>query len=209
MQKPAFLPRRRTLLVGSTLLIAAAGLAAVSLTMTQSDCQTGSGTALVGGPFSMVSHKGEAVTEKTFAGRYSLVFFGFTYCPQICPTELQVMAEALQQLGPKADAIVPLFVTIDPERDTPEQLASYVENFHPRLVGLTGTPEQVAAMAKSYRAYYAKVENAERPEDYTMDHSSLIYLIGPDGLFRKHFSYTTDAAMLAKNITQVIENKCD
>lgn len=209
MQNLSFLPQRRTLLVGSALLLTAAGLAVTSLTMQPSNCPApGSGVALVGGPFTMVRHTGERVTEKNFAGRHMLVFFGFTFCPQICPTELQVMTEALKQLGPLADEVVPVFVSIDPERDTPEQLASYVENFDPRLVGLTGTPEEVAAMAKAYRVFYAKVENKERPDDYTMDHSTLIYLMGPDGAFKKHFGYTTDAAELAKNIKQAIETKC-
>jgi cytochrome oxidase Cu insertion factor (SCO1/SenC/PrrC family) len=210
MQNPDLLPRRRTLLISAALLAAAGALGVTSLWLGPSDCApAGTGTALVGGPFNLVSHKGKPVTEKTFAGSYMLVFFGFTFCPQICPAELQVMSEALKQMGPKADQVIPVFVTIDPERDAPEQLAAYVENFDSKLVGLTGTADQIAAMAKAYRVFYAKVENKERPEDYTMDHSTILYLMGPDGTFRKHFSYSSDPAELAKDITQVIENKCD
>lgn len=161
---------------------------------------TGTGTALVGGPFTMVNQRGETVTEKTYAGKYMLVFFGFTFCPDVCPTELQVMTAALAQLGPAATNIVPILVSVDPARDTPEVLKSYVENFSPTLQGLTGSAEQVAAMAKVYRVFYARAENAKNPADYTMDHSSIIYLMGPDGKFLKHFSYTTDAAALAAGL---------
>jgi cytochrome oxidase Cu insertion factor (SCO1/SenC/PrrC family) len=160
--------------------------------------------ALVGGPFTMVDHKGRTVTEKDFAGKYMLVFFGFTFCPDICPTELQVMTAALDQLGIAGEKITPILVSVDPARDTPAILASYVENFHPKLVGLTGSPEQLAQMAKAYKVFYAKVENASRPQDYLMDHSSILYLMGPDGKFVKHFSYTTDAEGLAKGLLEAI-----
>ena len=112
--------------------------------------------ALVGGPFTLTDQDGKKVSEKDFLGKYMLVFFGYTYCPDICPTELQVMTAALDSMGPEAEKIQPVFVSVDPERDTPEVLKSYVENFGPRLVGLTGTPEEIAAVAKAYRVYYAK-----------------------------------------------------
>lgn len=161
------------------------------------------GEALVGGPFAMTDHNGNRVTEKTFLGRYMLVFFGFTYCPDVCPTELQVMTAALAELGESGKAIQPIFVSVDPERDTAANVKSYVENFGGGLVGLTGSPEDVAAMAKAYRVYYQKVAGPSA-KDYTIDHSSIIYLMGPDGKFRKHFTYTTDAKALAEGLRQAI-----
>jgi cytochrome oxidase Cu insertion factor (SCO1/SenC/PrrC family) len=164
----------------------------------------GSGVALVGGPFTMVNHKGETVTEKNFLGRPMLLFFGFTYCPDICPTELQVMTTALANMGEAGKDIQPILVTIDPARDTPEALASYVTNFSDKLVGLTGTPEQVKHMAQIYRVHYEKRENKADPSAYLMDHSAFIFLMGTDGKFIKHFSYTTDATLLADGIKKAL-----
>jgi protein SCO1/2 len=112
-----------------------------------------------------------------------LVYFGYTYCPDVCPTELQAVASALEMLGPAAATIVPVFITVDPERDTPAHLADYVKLFDDRLVGLTGTPEQIAAVARAYRVYYAKVTPRESTT-YLMDHSSFLYLMAPDGTLR-------------------------
>ena len=129
--------------------------------------------ALVGGPFSLTDQDGRRVSEKDFLGKHMLVFFGYTYCPDICPTELQVMTAALDTLGPEAEKIQPVFVSVDPERDTPEVLKSYVENFGPRLIGLTGTPEEIAAIAKAYRVYYAKAGQpglARRLSDGSFQH---------------------------------------
>src|SRR5690349_7329011 len=107
------------------------------------------GQAMVGGPFTLVDHTGKQVTDRDFRGRIMLVFFGFTFCPDVCPSGLQVIAAALDKLGPQAQKITPILITIDPERDTPAQLAAYVKSFHPRLVGLTGTPEEIAAVVKA------------------------------------------------------------
>ncbi len=159
----------------------------------------GSGTALIGGPFALTDQNGKRVTEKDFLGKYALIFFGYTYCPDICPTELQVMSAALDQMGPKADAIQPVFITIDPARDTPEVLKSYVENFHPRMMGLTGTPEDVAGVARAYRVYYSRAAGGDGA-NYLMDHSSILYLMGPDGKYLKHFTYMTDAKRLASEL---------
>jgi len=158
------------------------------------------GEALVGGPFTMTDHTGRRVTDQDFRGKYMLVFFGYTYCPDVCPTELQVMSAALDSMGAKADRIQPIFVSIDPDRDTPDVLKQYVSNFHPRMVGLTGSPEDVAAMAKAYRVYYRKVEEGAAGAAYLMDHSSILYLMDRDGRFATHFTYTTDAEELAKSL---------
>jgi protein SCO1/2 len=150
-----------------------------------------SGKALIGGPFSLIDQNGNRVTEKDFRGRYTLVFFGFTSCPDICPAGLQLVAAALENLGKKADRIVPVFISVDPERDTPEKLGEYVRNFDARFVGLTGTPEEIAKAAKAYRVYYKKVPNADLPDDYSIDHTSIFYLMDPEGEFVTHFSPTT------------------
>ena len=144
------------------------------------------GGVQVGGPFALVDHTGRPVTDATWRGRWMLVYFGYTYCPDVCPTELQTIAAALDALGKQAAQVAPIFITIDPERDTPGHLAEYVKLFDDRLVGLTGTPEQIAAVARAYRVYYAKVT----PNDsagYLMDHSSFLYLMGPDGTLRALF----------------------
>jgi len=166
---------------------------------------TGSGVALVGGPFSLTDHTGRRVTEKDFLGKYMLVFFGFTYCPDVCPTELQVMSAALDELGAEGDKIQPVFVSIDPERDTPDVVRQYVENFHPRLVGLTGSPDDIAVIARAYRVYYKKAPGGSEA-DYEMDHSTTIYLMDAQGRFRKHFNYTTDAKGLAQALREAISN---
>jgi cytochrome oxidase Cu insertion factor (SCO1/SenC/PrrC family) len=163
------------------------------------------GKALVGGPFRLTDQHGKTVSDTDFRGKYMLVVFGYTFCPDVCPAELQVVTAALDALGPKAERIQPVFITIDPERDTVEQLAVYAGNFHPRLVLLTGSSAAIADVAKAYRVYYAKAEgSASAGRDYLMDHSSIIYLMGPDGQFVRHFTYTTDAAALAEQLTQAI-----
>jgi cytochrome oxidase Cu insertion factor (SCO1/SenC/PrrC family) len=163
------------------------------------------GKALVGGPFKLTDQHGKTVSDADFRGKYMLLVFGYTFCPDVCPAELQVVTAALDALGPLADRIQPVFITIDPERDTVSQLALYAGNFHPRLVLLTGTSAEIAEVAKAYRVYYAKAESsANAGRDYLMDHSSIIYLMGPDGQFVRHFTYTTDAAALAEQLKQAI-----
>lgn len=164
-----------------------------------------SGTALIGGPFSLVGGEdGETVTDRDFRGRYRLVFFGFTHCPDICPAELQVIAQALDLLGDKAAKVVPIFITLDPERDTPQIMAGYVESFGPNFVGLTGSPEAIAAVAKEYRVTYAKVENKDLPGDYSVDHSALVYLMDPDGKYLTHFAYGTSAEQMADSLARFL-----
>ena len=198
------MPRRSLIVFAMVVLLVAAGIGGYAWMKRQLDQQQGTGVALVGGPFSLTDQNGKRVTEKDFLGKYMLVFFGYTYCPDVCPTELQVMMAALDTLGTDAGRIQPVFVSIDPERDKPEVLKAYVGNFGPRLIGLTGTPEEVAAAAKAYRVYYAKAGNASASTDYLMDHSSIIYLMGPDGHFVKHVPYTTDAGKLAQELKEAI-----
>lgn len=198
------MPSRLKVYFALAVLAIAAGIGLFTLYQGPTrEAGTGTGQALVGGPFTLTDHNGRQVTDADFKGRYALIFFGYTYCPDVCPTELQVMTVALSQMGEKASSITPVFVSVDPERDTPEVLKSYVENFSPDLVGLTGTPEQVAAVAKAYRVYYAKSGKTETP-DYLVDHSSIIYLMDREGRFLKHFTYTTDAAALASSLADVM-----
>ena len=153
------------------------------------------GANLVGGPFTLVAGDGRTVTDADFRGKYLLVYFGYTFCPDVCPTTLQSIANVLDKLGDDAKAVVPLFISIDPERDTPAVMAKYVAAFDRRIVGLTGTPAQVATAAKAYRVYYAR---SGEGEDYLMDHSSMIYLMGPKGRLRAYFTpQATPAAMAA------------
>ncbi len=204
MQNSSLLPSRPKLILAAGLILLSVIIAALSLTNLKPE-QMGSGTALIGGPFTMVNEKGETVTEKSYAGKYMLLFFGFTNCGDVCPTELQVMAAAFTEMGALSETITPIFVSIDPERDSPQVMADYVKNFHPRLQGLTGTPDQVAAFAKIYHIFYQKVPNPKNPTDYEMDHSSILYLMGPDGKFIKHFTYTTDAKGLAEALKKVLQ----
>ncbi len=140
------------------------------------------------GPFSLIDHHGRAVTDRDYLGSYMVVFFGYTHCPDVCPMDLAIISQAMELLGDKAVRVRPLFITVDPQRDTPRVMAEYVSNFHPRLVGLTGTPEQVARAARVYRIQYRKFFPAptgqqDGPEkaNYFMDHSAATILIGPDG----------------------------
>lgn len=162
--------------------------------------------ASIGGPFTLTNHRGEAVTEKDYLGKHTLIFFGFTHCPDICPTTMNEIAFALDQLGDRAKDVNALFVTIDPERDGPEALGDYMELFDKRITGLTGTPEQIAGVAKAFRIFYAKNisadERAKPKEDrfYLMDHSTITYLMSPTGEFIRHYSYGTPAKALADDI---------
>ncbi|MGD0432238.1 MAG: SCO family protein [Acetobacteraceae bacterium] len=137
----------------------------------------------VGGPFSLIDGDGHPVTDQTWHGKYMLVYFGYTYCPDVCPTTMTNLADALDKMGVKADRLQPLFITVDPKRDTPAVVKQYAAAFGPRIIGLTGSAEQIAGAAKAYRVYYAEHRTGPGPDDYSMDHSSVLYLMGPDGRF--------------------------
>ncbi len=160
---------------------------------------TSRGSALVGGPFELVDQDGITRTEADFRGEFMLVFFGYTYCPDICPTSLQTMTSALDDLGDAAARVRPVFISIDPERDAVEQMKAYVGHFHERLVGLTGSPRKVADAARAYRVFYQKVED-DSASDYLVDHSSIVYLMGPDGDYVAHFTHATTPEDMAAGI---------
>ena len=161
------------------------------------------GSAEIGGPFALVNQDGKPVTDADFKGKLLLVYFGYTFCPDACPTALGVMASAIDKLDVAGERVTPILITIDPARDTPQALKDYVGNFHPRLVGLTGTEEQIAKAAKEYRVFYQKQPGASGA-DYLMDHSTLIYLMGPDGKFLTYFGPQATPAELAEAIRRYL-----
>ncbi|KAI0655237.1 SCO1 protein, partial [Cubamyces menziesii] len=142
------------------------------------------GRPQVGGPFSLTTHKGEPFTEKDLLGKWSLIYFGFTNCPDICPEELDKMSAAVDKLDEKYGQIVqPIFISVDPARDTVPQVARYVSEFHPRLVGLTGSYDTLKATCKAYRVYFSTPPNAQPGDDYLVDHSIFFYFMDPNGQF--------------------------
>lgn len=163
-----------------------AAMAVVVLVVGPNRSVVSTGTASVGGPFRLIDHNGRPTTEADLKGRPFLVFFGFTHCPDICPTKLFEVSEVLGKLGPDAKDVGALFVTVDPERDTPEKIKEYLSSFNPQLIGLTGDPDAIAAMAKAYRVYYKKVPLDA--EGYTMDHTAIVYLMNKKGEFVAPFN---------------------
>jgi protein SCO1/2 len=159
-----------------------------------------------GGPFTLTDQSGQTVTDKNFTGKYRLIYFGFTYCPAICPTELSKMTAALNTLGDKGKAIVPMFITVDPERDTAEKMKNYVSLFHPSLVGLTGTPEQIKTTLKEYKIYAAKRQD-EGMTDYTMDHSSFVYFMDPHDRLLHIFKSEDTADVMADTVSKWLDHQ--
>ena len=166
---------------------------------------SGGGTAsLLGGPFTLEDGNGKQVSDSDFRGKYMLVYFGYTFCPDVCPTTLNEVADALDHLGPKADRLQPIFITVDPRRDTPSVVKQYTAAFSPRLLGLTGTPDQIAKVAKAYRVYYAEHRTGPGPNDYSMDHSSILYLMGPDGKFIAPIRADESGAEIANDLGKLM-----
>jgi protein SCO1/2 len=154
----------------------------------------------MGGPFSLVDQDGKTVTDRDYRGRWALIYFGYSFCPDVCPTELATMSEALDHLSPAlAQQVQPLFITIDPARDTPEQMKNYVPLFHPRLVGLSGTEAQVAPVLREFRVYAVRRDEAGA-SGYLMDHSSFFYLLAPDGTLQALYRGGLPPEDLATNL---------
>tara|TARA_R110002110_G_scaffold243644_1_gene460209 strand:+ start:193 stop:798 length:606 start_codon:yes stop_codon:yes gene_type:complete len=152
--------------------------------------------------FSLTDHRGNVVTEQTYRNKWLLVFFGFTNCPDICPTTLADLASVMEQLGADAKAIIPLFISIDPDRDRMETMAQYVSAFHPAIVGLTGTETQITAAAGSFKVYFEKQPQESAPDGYTMGHTSAVYLISPAGEFVRTYSYGTQPDEITADLQQ-------
>jgi protein SCO1/2 len=163
------------------------------------------GTALagaIGGPFRLIDQNGQTVTDADLKGKWSLVYFGYTHCPDACPTALNDISIALDDLGSKRDAVRAVFITVDPERDTAEALKSYVTSFDAPILALTGSPEAIAQAAKAYRVYYAK--HPEAGGDYSMDHSSVIYVMDPEGRFTASFTHESTPEQIAERLKKLL-----
>ena len=158
----------------------------------------------IGGAFALTDQDGRTVTSDSLKGKPTLIYFGFTYCPDVCPTSLLLMETALEKLGPDAAKKVNLvFITIDPERDTPKLMKGYVENFGPTFIGLTGTPQQITDAARAYRVYYQKVPGKDGGP-YLMDHSSIVYLLDRNGRFVTHFTHEAKAEAIAASVGRLL-----
>jgi protein SCO1/2 len=157
----------------------------------------------IGGHFALATPDGRAVTDASYRGKWLLIYFGYTFCPDACPTALSSIGTALDRLGPLADKVQPLFITVDPERDTPAVVAGYVKSFDPRIIGLVGTPEQIAAVAKEYRVYY--ITRSLGDGDYAVDHSSFIYVVNPRGEFVRLLTGDLPGHALADELRQLMQ----
>ncbi len=207
---------RAAIIFGAGLAILALGIASYlylqpkpAINQAQFDSNATGAQGSYGGPFTLTNDDGARVTNDTYAGRYLLIYFGYTFCPDVCPTSLSVMTQALDRLeleaSEKAAAIQPLFITVDPERDTVEVLNNYVDFFHPRLVGLTGSPEEIAGVIADYRIYAKKVTE-EGASDYLMDHTSAFVFLDPQGRFIRLFTHGTSAQEMADALAEVVKN---
>lgn len=194
-------------------VVAAIGVAAITAWFQVSDKSVTSTSMVlpkvkIGGPITLTDHTGTRVSEADFAGKYMMIYFGYTYCPDVCPTELTIMTQALMELADSdpemAEKITPVFITVDPKRDTVAVMKEYVDNFHPRMVGLSGSSDDTKAAAKAYRVFYSLGEPDE-DGDYGVDHSSFLYFMGPDGAYRTMFKHNSDPMEVAKTLRSVLE----
>lgn len=195
---------KRSLIIIALVAVIGLGAGAALFWRAETPAGAASGQADVGGPFELVNQDGQPVDQSILEGRWSVVFFGFTYCPDICPSTLQAVAAAQEQLGPRAADLQTVFISVDPERDTPEQLKTYLslEAFPDGVVGLTGSPEQIEQVAKSYYVYYRK--SGEGP-DYTIDHSTAAYLMDPQGRFNRVLAYGLSPDEMARLIRAAMQ----
>lgn len=161
----------------------------------------------IGGPFTLTDHTGRKRALKDFRGRFTLLYFGFTNCPDVCPTDLYSMSKAIEELGPDGEKVNLVFVTLDPERDTPEKLAQYISLFHPRLVALTGTPGEIRNAANLYKVYFQKTKLGEGANDYTVDHSAFVYLLDPEGRYLGFYPPNTSPDRIAQIVRQWLQEK--
>lgn len=195
----------RPAILGLLILAGMFGLASTSGCAPGGCTTKGDTKALIGGTYAAVDHTGAPLESTQLLGKYQLLFFGFTSCPDICPSGLTNMSTALDLLGSDAAQFQPIFVSIDPARDTPTVMTEYLSNFHESFIGLTGTDEQIAHLAKTYRVYYAR-SSTSAPDDpyYNMDHSSIIYVMDCDGHYIKHFTHSTNAQSLAAELRAML-----
>lgn len=196
--------RTRLVAVVAAVVIGSAIGLGLSLWLVPAGGPMQSGAAAIGGPFTLVDQNGRPRSERDFRGRFMLVTFGYTHCPDICPVTVQAIGDTLDQLGPAADQVAGIFVSVDPQRDTPAALKDYVESVSPRIVALTGTAAQVAAAARAYRVYYRIGGDPARDPNYTVDHTALLYLMDREGRFVTHFTHQTPPEAMAAAIRRVL-----
>jgi len=189
-------------LLGGLVILAAGAFLGLGLRETPKGAAGTLLASAIGGPFRLVDQNGRTFTDADLKGKWSLIYFGYTHCPDACPTTLNEIAIALQDLGPKRDVVRPVFITVDPERDTPEVLKSYVTSFDAPILALTGTPAEIAQAAKDYRVYYAK--HPEPGGDYSMDHSSVIYVMDPEGRFTATFTPESSPEDIAARLKKLL-----
>ena len=190
-------------IVGAVVVGVAAGLAA-SLWLMPNGGRAALTPAAIGGPFTLTDQRGQTRTDRDFRGKLMLVTFGYTHCPDVCPLTVAAIGEALDQLGPQADQVAGIFVSVDPQRDTPQVLGEYVASVSNRMVALTGTPDQVAAAARAYRVYYRIGSDAATNPNYSVDHTALFYLMDRDGRFVQHFTHQTPSDAIAAVIRRML-----
>lgn len=178
---------------------------ACALIMGEPHARAATSAVTIGGPFTLSTSDGKTVTDQTYHGKWLLVYFGYTFCPNSCPTMLLDIATALKQLGPDAAKVQPLFITIDPQRDTPAVIQQYTQSFDPRIIGLTGTAEQIAAVAEEYGAYYVRHATGPGAADYVMDHSTYLYIMDPEGKFARAFHGDTAADRIAAALRELLK----
>ena len=196
---------RRAIAAGRLLPMATVVALSALPAATQSGAPTGTPPEGSAVSFALTTAGGNAVTEQTYRGKWLIVYFGYTFCPDVCPTTLLEIAGALAKLGPRAEAVQGLFVTIDPKRDTPEILGAYVKSFDPRIAGLTGTTAQIAVAAKSFNMFYERRDPDDG--DYVYDHTTLIYLVDPDGRFVKALAGDAGAQQIAEALAMSMSAK--
>ena len=160
----------------------------------------------VGGPFTLTDHNGSKITEKSFPGKFLLITFGYTFCPDVCPTGLARITAALDRLGKTADLVQPLFISVDPDRDTPEALSTYVTHFHPKMVGLTGNRDEIDSVTKTYRVL-RRVVTQDDASEYLLNHTTFFYLIAPSGKIARIFRHATSVDALAEAISVELAEK--
>jgi protein SCO1/2 len=161
------------------------------------------GAPAIGGAFTLVDQDNITVTENDLVGRWTLIYFGYTFCPDVCPVTLTNMAVAIEALGAAGNRIVPMFMTVDPERDTVESLKEYAQHFHPRMRFLTGSEQQVDQAMKGFRVYRA-IRREPNVESYLVDHTAIVYLMGPDGTFVTSFSHATSVADMTERLRRLL-----
>jgi len=186
------------------LLIIFGVLLAVAVIAGGPTARAGTSEVTIGGPFTLSTPDGTTVTDRTYRGKWLLVYFGYTFCPTSCPTALLAVTTALEELGQDAAQVQPLFITVDPQRDTPKVMRQYIGSFDPRIVGLTGTPRQIAAAAQEYGAYYVRHSTGAGPDDYVVDHSTYLYLMDPLGEFARAFDPDTSGDRIADALRALI-----